>query len=137
MEFIKKIKNNRGVTITDVVIGLMILIIFTVILTSSFYKIYSYNLSIRMNAIAVDYCIKILEDIDQMKYEDVNNDLNSNIKEKYEISDLYNVTLEIENYNKDDSEKEDIIKIVKVNIVYKLNGEEKTYSIKKLKIKEL
>ena len=52
---------------TDVVIGMLILIIFTGILTSSFYKIYSYNLLIRMNAIAVDYTIKILEDIDKMK----------------------------------------------------------------------
>ena len=137
MEFFKKVKSNNGVTMTDVVIGMLILIIFTGILTSSFYKIYSYNLLIRMNAIAVDYTIKILEDIDKMKYEDVAEDLNSTLISDYNIMDNYNVSVKIEKYNKDDETKKDIIKIVTVDVKYDLKGDQKSYSVSKLKIKEM
>lgn len=137
MEFFKKAKSNKGVTMTDVVIGMLILIIFTGILTSSFYKIYSYNLLIRMNAIAVDYTIKILEDIDKMKYEDVTEDLNNTLIADYNIMDNYDVSVKIENYNKDDETKKDIIKIVTVDVKYDLKGDQKTYSVSKLKIKEM
>ena len=137
MEFFKKIKSNKGVTMTDVVIGMLILIIFTGILTSSFYKIYSYNLLIRMNAIAVDYTIKILEDIDKMKYDEVTEELNNTLISNYNIVDKYKVSVKIENYNKDDNTKEDIIKIVTVDVKYNLNGDEKSYSVSKLKIKEM
>ncbi len=137
MKFFKKIKSNKGVTMTDVVIGMLILIIFTGILTSSFYKIYSYNLLIRMNAIAVDYTIKILEDIDKMKYDEVTEELNNTLTSNYNIMDKYKVSVKIENYNKDDNTKEDIIKIVTVDVKYNLNGDEKSYSVSKLKIKEM
>lgn len=137
MKFFKKIKSNKGVTMTDVVIGMLILIIFTGILTSSFYKIYSYNLLIRMNAIAVDYTIKILEDIDKMKYDEVTEELNNTLISNYNIVDKYKVSVKIENYNKDDNTKEDIIKIVTVDVKYNLNGDEKSYSVSKLKIKEM
>lgn len=137
MELFIKIKSNKGVSIVDIVIGMLILIIFTGILTSSFYKIYSYNALIKMDAMAMDYTIKILEDIDKMNYEYVTNDLNNSLKEKYKIDDKYEFNLIIENYNKNDDEKEDIIKTVTVDVKYKLNEEEKNYSVKKLKIKEM
>jgi hypothetical protein len=136
MKFIKKLKKNNGVSLLDVAVGLIILIMFTGILTTSFYKIYLYNISIRMNAIAVGYCIQIAEDIDQKKYEEVDNSLNDTLKDDYGIPDLYTINLEIENYNKDDPEKQDIIKIVDVEIEYKINNVEKTFGIRKLKIKE-
>lgn len=137
MNLLIRLKSNKAVTLTDVVIGILILIIFTGILTSSFSKIYFYNISIRMNAIAVNYSVKILEDIDKMKYEEVTNDLNNTLKEKYEILDKYKVSLEVENYNSTDASKEDIIKIVKVTVSYDLMGQEESYSVKKLKIKEM
>ncbi len=136
MNLLKNIKSNIAATMTDVVVGMLILIIFTGILTSGFYKIYSHNVSIRLNAIAVDYAIKILEDIDRMPYEEVTNELNNSLKEKYNIKDSYNATLDIKNYNENDETKQDIIKIVKLSIKYKGISEEETYSVEKLKIKE-
>lgn len=132
----KKLKSNRGATLTDVVVGLLILILFTGILTTSFYNIYKHNVLIRVNAIATDYTIKILEDIDRMKYEEVTNDLNNTINEKFYIKDGFNVKINVENYNKDDATKEDIIKIVSVTVNYEVVGEAHNYSVEKLKIKE-
>lgn len=136
MKILEKIKSDNASTMTDVTVGILILIIFTGILTSSFYNIYKHNISIRMDAIANDYAIKILEDIDRMKYDEVSNELNNVLVEKYSIDQKYNATLEIKNYNEEDNTKEDIIKIVKLTIKYKLNDEDKVYTIEKLKIKE-
>lgn len=130
------IKSNKGATITDVVTGVLILVMFTGILTTSFYNIYKHNVLIKYNSQAVDYTIKILEYTDRIKYEEVTNDLNTIIKEKFSIKDNFDVKLEVENYNKEDGQKEDIIKIVKVTVNYKATGEEHQYSVQKLKIKE-
>lgn len=137
MKNIKKIKSNKAITMTDVVIGMLIIIIFTGILTSSFYQIYKYNISIKMNALALEYSIKILEDIDKMPYEEVNNQLNDSLKENYKIREGYNAYIEIKNYNEEDKTKEDIIKIVTLTIKYKEIEKEQEYTVKKLKIKEL
>ena len=133
----KKIKENKAATMTDVVIGVIILIMFTGILTTSFYNIYSHNIAIRMNAVAVDYTIKILEDIDKMSYEEVTNDLNNTISEDYDIKENYIINIDVKNYNKNDETKQDIIKIVKVTVKYKVFKNEQEYTVKKLKIKEM
>ena len=133
----KKIKENKAATMTDVVIGVIILIMFTGILTTSFYNIYSHNIAIRMNAVAVDYTIKILEDIDKMSYEEVTNDLNNTISEDYDIKENYIINIYVKNYNKNDETKQDIIKIVKVTVKYKVFKNEQEYTVKKLKIKEM
>jgi len=137
MRIFKNIKSNRAATMTDVIIAMLILIVFTGVLTNSFYRIYKHNLEIRMNAIAVDYAVKILENIDKISYEEVNNDLNNTIKEDHNMNDNYTANLVIENYNKDDETKKDIIKIVTLTINYNVLEEEHTYRVKKLKIKEM
>ena len=131
-----KLKDSKAVTLTDVIIGLAILILFTGILTSGFYQIYRYNANIRLDAVAVNYSISILENIDKLTYDEVTEDLNENINETYEIPEEYRVSLNVEKYNKDNPEKEDIIKIVTLNMEYEGIGQTKTYTVKKLKIKE-
>ena len=132
-----KLKQNKAATMMDVIIGLLIIIIFTSILTSSFYTIYRHNISIRMNAVAVDYSIKILENIDRMTYEEVTNDINNTLTTNYNINENYQIIVDVENYNKNDETKEDIIKIITLTVKYTVFGEEQEYSIKKLKIKEM
>lgn len=129
-------KSNRASTVLDVVTGMIILTLFIGILTTTFYQIYKYNMAIRLNAVAVNYTIKILEDIDKMPYEEVINELNNSLKESYNIDDNYKVSLDIQNYNKDDASKEDIIKIVTITTNYNgVDGQEQ-YTVRKLKIKE-
>lgn len=137
MKILNKLKLNSGAIMSDVIVGIMIIIIFTGILTTGFYQIYKHNASIRINALGTSYAIKILEDIDKMTYEEVNNELNNNINQKYNIDENYKVKLEIENYNKDDDKKEDIIKIVKLRIEYKVFDADEVYEVQRLKIKEM
>ena len=137
MNILNKFKLNTGATLTDVVIAMLIIMLFTGILTTTFSGLYKNNIHIKMNAIAADYAIKILEDIDKMQYEEVDNTLNEEISKKYEDYKNYEAHLDIENYNKDDDSKEDIIKIVKLTIKYKVIDSNEEYVVKKLKIKEM
>lgn len=137
MKGFNKFKSSKGVTLADVVIGMMILIMFTGILTTSFYNIYKHNLTARYDAMVLDYAIKILEGTDKMTYEEVTNDLSDTLNIMYNIPDDYEITLNVEKYNKDDNTLNDIIKIVTLNIEYEVPGETKTYSVTKLKYKEI
>lgn len=136
MKEIIRNKLNRGVTLTDLVIAILIIGIFTGILTSGFTKIYRNNIYIKENEQAQYYAIRTLEDIDRMPYENVTNTLNLELAEKYNIDENY-LSINIENYNKDDPNKEDIIKIVTVTINYKVLNQDIQYSLKKVKIKEI
>ena len=110
-----KLKEDKAITLTDVVIGLAILILFTGILTSGFYQIYKYNANIRLDAIVVNYSISILENIDKLSYDEVTEELNENINQRYEIPEEYTINIGVEKYNKDDPEKEDLIKRIKIH----------------------
>lgn len=136
MEKTSKNKLDRGVTLNDLVIAILIIGMFIGILTSSFTQIYKNNIYIKKDEEALYYVVRTLEDIDKMPYEKVQNTLNEELTAKYNIDKDY-LTINVENYNKSDTTKQDIIKIVTVTINYKVLGENKQYSVKKLKIKEI
>lgn len=132
----KILKANNGISMTDVIIAIIILCMFVGVIGNLYYQISLQSNFIRLNTIAVYYTVKIAEDIDKMPYEEVTNDLNTNIKTTYQIPDLFNATIEVQNYNEIDTTKEDIIKIVTIKIEYEFNKQTKYYEIEKLKIKE-
>lgn len=133
----KRLKANNGISMTDVIIAMLILCMFVGVIGNLYYQIALQNNMIRLNTIGVYYTVKIAEDIDRMSYEEVTNDLNTNIKTNYQIPDLYNITVEVQNYNEIDTSKEDIIKIVTIKAEYEFNGQTSSYKIEKLKIKEM
>ena len=144
MKNLKNLKKENGMTIIDIVVGMLIIIIFIGILTTSFYRIYKHNASQRIDAVVVDCSIKICEYIDEISYENVNESLNNTIRQtledKYEdylVPENYNIIIDVQNYNLIDSSKDDVIKIVNVKIQYESIDEQKEYTIKKLKIQEL
>lgn len=131
------LKNNKGISMVDVIIAMMILTLFVGVIGSLYYQIVYYNSAIKMNAKAVSYAITIAEDTDKMAYEDVNSDwLNQIAKERYAIENGFIVEINVENYSNIDSSKEDIIKIVSIKVNYEFLNEARSYEIKKLKIKE-
>ena len=145
MNYKKIFKKNRGATVTDVTIAISLLVLFTGILTTSIIKIYKNNLSIKIDAYVIDCCVKICEYIDEIPYNEVNSALtDETIREEietkyedYEILDNYKIAIDVENFNTDNMAKQDIIKKVKVSIEYQNIGETKTYTVNKLKIKEI
>lgn len=139
MSNMKKIdlKANKGVTVTDVIVAVIILSLFVGIIGNMFYQIAKNSNMIRYNTIAVYYAIKIAENIDIMSYEEVTNELNNNIIEKYEMPEGFDGIIEVSKCNEEDLTKEDIIKKVKITINYTFLNDQRSYKIEKLKIKEM
>ena len=133
----EKIKSNKAITITDLIIAVVILMIFIGSIGTLFYEISKNTSLMRMNAIAVNYVVQIAENIDKLTYEEVNENLNADVVELYDIPNSYTVLITVENYNDNDNIKEDLIKIITIKIDYSYLGESRTYEIKKLKIKEM
>ena len=115
----------------DVVIAMVILSMFVGLISSLYYNMAYGNYSIRYDAMAAAYAVKIAEDTDKLSYDEVVTGLN------YDLDEGYTATVQVEKYNQDDETKEDIIKTVTITINYNLMNTEKSYTLKKLKIKEL
>lgn len=133
----KKLKSNKGISMADVVIALLILIILSGVIGNILYQIAYNNAALRMNAIATDYAVKVAEYIDKIPYENVINGMQITEINGEQIIDKFNVSIEVENYNNNDSTKEDIIKKVIITVNYNILKETKNYKIQKLKIKEM
>lgn len=125
--------NNKGISMTDIVIAVIILTMFASIIVSFYYKIVYYNSSIKMNAKAVSYAITIAEDIDKILYEDVETHL---LKDKYKFEDRFQAEVTVKKYKDINPSVEDIIKIVTITINYEFLDENKIYKIEKIKVKE-
>ena len=132
-----KLKSNKGVTITDVVVAVIILSVFTGVVGNLYYLIAKNNNLIKYNTVAVYNAIKIAEDIDKISYDEVTEDLNTNIKDRYNIPEGFSAQVKVVKYSDEDSTKQDIIKRVNITIKYKFLKEDKTYHLEKLKIKEI
>jgi hypothetical protein len=129
-------KNNKGASLVDVVVSILILSLFAGIIGSLFYQIGYYSNLAKYNALATHYAVKVAEDIDKMAYESVTNQLNTNIIPNYNVRDGYEIRLDVRNYNDRDNTKQDILKIVTINVDYSFRGRTETYKIEKLKVKE-
>ena len=70
-------------------------------------------------------------------YDEVTEDLNTNIKDRYNIPEGFSAQVKVVKYSDEDSTKQDIIKRVNITIKYKFLKEDKTYNLEKLKIKEI
>lgn len=131
-----KLKSNKGISGVEIVISIGVILLFLGLIGGLFYKINYTSTSIRLNALAIDYAVKIAEKTDRLTYEEVNNDLNNNLKEEFEILDSYNAKISVEKYSDIDNTKEDIIKIVTIEINYDFMNQQEEFVIRKLKIKE-
>lgn len=132
-----KFKQNKGAIMADVIAAIIILCTFTGIVGNLYYQIALNSNIIRLKANSVYYVVKIAEEIDKISYEEVTNELANTLKSKYDIPDSYVISIDVENYNKDDISKEDIIKIITIKSEYECFDQTGKYEIKKLKIKEL
>lgn len=137
---IKVLKKQDGMTIQDLVIAIIILCLFVGVIGSLFYRIIINSAFIKLNAIAVEYAVKVAEEVDKLPYEEIDN-LNFGTKMdtdyKKSFPDIFQLEVNVENYNEIDPSKADIIKIVTIKVTYEMFEEEKSYEIKKLKIKEI
>ena len=129
----KSFSNNKGITLIDLTVGLIVLAIFVGLIVSLMSYTYKTSLDIQKSANAMSYATIIFEKIDEKAYEDVDNNFISKLKDSGEIqmSDDYVLSLSTNELEKD------LFKKIELHVDYKLNGEKRTIILYKLKIKEI
>ena len=129
---IQKLKSNKGFTMQDVIIGMVILTVFAGTIAGSYLAIYKIQAQTQMTAVASLYGIQILENIDRIAYEDVKNGMEDTYKQAYDISDKMDLKIEVSPYD-----TEDTLKMVKLTFTYQIAGNTEELVLEKLKVKEI
>lgn len=130
----RKLKSNKGFTMQDVIIGMVILTVFAGTIAGSYLAIYKIQAETQMTAVATLYGIQILENIDRIAYEDVKNEkeMEDKYRQDYGISDKVGLKLEVSQYD-----EEDTLKMVKLTLTYEIAGNTEELVLEKLKVKEI
>lgn len=128
----KKLKSNKGFTMQDVIIGMVILTVFAGTIAGSYLAIYKIQAQTQMTAVASLYGIQILENIDRIAYEDVKNGMEDTYKQAYDISDKMDLKIEVSPYD-----TEDTLKMIRLTLTYEIAGNTEELVLEKLKVKEI
>lgn len=128
-----KLKKKKGVFLSELVVAM---IIFTIFMASAFVITRNYNKNLNENIArsnAISLAIKNIEMALATDYENLHSFTN-----RQEIDNIdYNITTSVSKYSDIDFTKEDIVKIINVNVDYMFNGESYEFSLKTLKGKVL
>lgn len=130
------LKSNAGFTMADLAAALIIFSILTGVIGTLMYESFKTNSQVKITGMAELYAIEILEDIDKISYDQVTNGMESSYKSKFGIPEGFNLSIEVSNYN-EGTDKEDLIKKVKLTITYQYAGEPENLIVERLKIKEV
>lgn len=133
-------KEEKGVTIIDLVIAIIVMSIFVGIITTLMTGIYKKSLEVQISSNAMAYATIILEKIDEKSFKEVQEpDFIENLQESGEVTipKEYTIKLSLENPENASKDVSDVIKKATVTVSYKIRNEEKSISISKLKVKEI
>ena len=131
-KIVKKLRSNKGFTMQDVIIGIVILTVFAGTIAGSYLAIYKIQAETQMTAVSSLYGIQILENIDRISYDDVKNGMEDAYRKAYGISDKVGLNIEVSQYD-----TEDTLKMIKLTLTYQIAGNTEELVLEKLKVKEL
>ena len=133
----KKIKSEKGFTMEDLTVAVIIIITFVGIITSLMYSVKKLNIETDLTAQMTSYAVQIIEDIDKISYEEVNEELAKTYNKKFSISKALKIDFIFSKYFEWMENMKDLIKIVDLKISYTFKGNEQKFTVQKLKIKEM
>lgn len=132
-------KSETGYVAADAVLGIGIFIILSGLVITLILNIYNTNLSMHRLSMATNYAVEILENAKLLNYND--NKLEQGAYEGdgilgVNLSDNYTAKLNIKDYNKieGNEDKQNLIKILELDIEYKDGDLTKNLKIDTLKL---
>lgn len=147
-----KFKQNNGFAASDALIAIIIITMFTGIISTISYNIYLSNASLKRMSKANNYIIDVFEYAEKMYYEDVNEEtLTTYINKKYkneevqavnseetEVQVPFKLVIQVQNYNEmtGNEGKLDLVKEITATIKYKLGNRDQIITMKKSKNRE-
>ncbi len=130
-KWLNKLKSNKGFTMEDVIVAMVVLALFTSTIGGAMALIYRIQSETRITAATVSYAIKILENIDKIGYDEVTNGMEAKYKEMYSIPNGIDLKIEVDTYTPDDT-----VKRIKLIISYEFSGKTQELLMRKFKAKE-
>lgn len=158
------IKNNKGITLVDISISIMIIFLFSSLITGLIYNYSTSTKTVNRKAEATQYAITVIEKLKQIGYDSVEYALNENEiiykqnKDKGNYYTLgidneifggenlqkngYKVTIQLQKYSEtvENINKEgiqDAIIISTVTVEYKVGTQDKNVELRTLLVKEI
>ena len=138
-----KIKKEQGVTGIDISLGIMIFVISSAIIINLYYQIYIITIQSRIEEVAIGCITEVFEKVDLINYEDVTETRIEELIDESHMNEYFNrqknnsyVEYSLINYQNESGVEEDLIKKIKITVVYKVGQKEMTFPISKIKIKE-
>lgn len=156
-----KIKSQKGFAASDALIAVMIIALFTGLISNILYNIYIANSSVKRMSKATGYIVDMFEYIDKNYYDDVTIDNLTNyfnnkyyfeedgitvksdaevkiISEGEESDTPFNAELILTNYNQieGNEDKFDLVKEVTMKVNYQLGNKNQTIEMKRVKQRE-
>lgn len=156
-----KIKQERGFTGVDILIAVLIIALFTGLISSISYNIYLSNSSIKRMSKARDYIVDMFEHIDKTYYDDITKEkLVKYFNDKYyykddgstpksdaevkmqeeqeEITTPFKAEINIVKFNEieGNEDKLDLVQEITMKVTYTLGNKEQKIEMKKIKSRE-
>lgn len=134
----KKYKKAGGFTTADIIVAIIIIVMFVSIITTAFYNYYTSVQGKTRQTMATNIVIDVIENVEMMEYDNINiesvNNLINELKNNGDIPKGYEVEMALDKYNETEgnTDKLDLIKILKVKVKYLLNNKEETYEVRRL-----
>lgn len=130
-KWLNKLKSNKGFTMQDVIVAMVILALFTSTIGGCLTLIYRIQSETKITTAATSYAIKIIENIDKIGYDEVKNGMEENYKSTYSIPSKMNLIIKVDPYGTDNT-----VKKVELTISYEFAGKTRSLIIEKFKAKE-
>ncbi len=130
-------KSNKGFTIQDLVIALMVIMLFVGTITGAYITIYKVQADTKIDAVATVYMVQIMERVDKVSYEEftsqtLGEEFVNKVRNDFTIPSSFGIVIESTLAN-----EEDIARIVKVSLNYTFLGKERSITMERLKVKEI
>ena len=136
----KLLQSKGGYTGIDVAVAIVILFVFTAMISTIFINIYLQFSESQRSSVATAYATQISELVDKMYYQDVNVETLQERISGMNISNGYTVLTQVERYIPEGYTAEnskELIKTVKISVSYKVGNSTKSVEIQKIKAKEI
>lgn len=154
MGFVNTIKKEKGITGIDISISILIITVFTGIIVALFYNIYITAFSIQKADEATNIAINVIEYAQKLEYDqlldgpssDTENSVGSLMRlyindedntPDMKIPNGYSCRTTVSQYINPEDPGENVVKIIDIEVSYKVGKKTETFDIKAFKIKEL
>lgn len=131
-----KLKSNRGFTMQDLILAIVIFTLFAGIVGSILVSTFKVQADSQVDEVGTLYAVQIAEYIDKISFDEVTTGMGESVAKKFNIPYDFTVTVNVSDY-KPTGETLSYVKEVDINLEYNFANDSRNIRIQRLKIKEL